>query len=78
MADTKTGGPRIRLDMSCFSCVYCESESYAVQGDSGHDVYCTRTPGGRKHIGDTTWDTPQWCPLRATALREFLKEQEKQ
>jgi hypothetical protein len=71
-------GPRIRIEMSCFDCDYCVSESYRVQGDSGSDVYCLHpsivptaaTP--RKYIGDSSWSTPIWCPLRQVAIDKMI------
>ncbi len=58
-------GPTFIVKGSCFNCAHCVSESYHVQGDSGHDVRCTH-PDARKqsagHIADTSWDTPAWCP----------------
>ena len=74
---SKREGPRVRIDASCFDCAYECSESYAVQGDSGHDVYCTHpdVPGERaKHIGDTTWNTPEWCPLLVVAVENLIRE----
>lgn len=76
----KIEGPKIRIDASCSECRHEHSESYAVQGDSGHTVYCTHplsacqagAKDGRKVIGDTTWQTPKWCPLLQGAIREFL------
>lgn len=72
----KRNGPRIMIKASCFDCEYEHSESYAVQGDSGHDVSCTHPDAPAKSdIGDTTWDTPSWCPLLAQALADKAKEQ---
>src|SRR6185369_14051329 len=34
-------GPRVTVSRSCFDCEACESVSYAIQGDCGHDVSCT-------------------------------------
>ena len=64
-------GPRKTVTHSCFSCEACVSESYKVQGDSGHDVYCIHpkalSPNAvKRFIADTSWDTPAWCPLLAT------------
>ena len=60
-------GPEVTERRSCLNCQACKSESYHVQGDSGHDVYCTHPafqsdPKQRKFIGDSTWTTPSWCP----------------
>ena len=61
-------GPTTTVRRSCFGCEACVAESYRVQGDSGHDVYCVhpkaQAPNAeRRLIGDTTWNTPSWCPL---------------
>lgn len=65
----KSEGPRVTITLSCADCVHERSESYRVQGDSGHDVSCAHPaspPPAR--VGDTTWATPLWCPLRSQAL----------
>lgn len=61
MSNPRQVGPTVSVHRSCFDCAHCESVSYAVQGDSGHDVYCVAT-GTRRTVGDTTWETPSWCP----------------
>lgn len=59
-------GPKVTVKRSCSDCKACNSESYAVQGDSGHYVYCEHPSlPERKYIGDTHWDTPDWCPAAA-------------
>ena len=59
-------GPKATVKRSCSDCKACNSESYAVQGDSGHYVYCEHPSlPERKYIGDTHWDTPDWCPAAA-------------
>lgn len=60
-----TDGPKVKIKASCFDCRHCKSTGYAVQGDSGHAVSCSLVD---KRIGDTTWDTPTWCPLLAAAV----------
>jgi hypothetical protein len=65
---TKREGPLVRVTRDCYGCRYEHSESYAVQSDSGHIVYCTHpSHPERKRVGDTNWQTPAWCP--------FLKEE---
>jgi hypothetical protein len=80
-------GPNVTIAMSCHGCRHEHSESYRVQGDSGHDVYCTHPSAVaglhaqvpphhaatliKRTIGDTTWRTPDWCPLRKRALAEL-------
>ena len=65
----KVNGPRITVKLSCFDCRHCESESYAVQGDSGMQVYCCHPSAvsidGARRIGDSDWQTPMWCPFLA-------------
>lgn len=68
-------GPRVRLTLSCFGCIHETSQSDACQGDSGHNVFCT-AGGGRRSIGYSNWDTPEWCPYRDAAV-SALKEQVK-
>jgi hypothetical protein len=68
-------GPLVATSMSCQGCVHEHSESYKVQGDSGSDVSC-RHPGANegtllRRIGDTTWRTPEWCPLRPASYEEL-------
>jgi hypothetical protein len=69
-------GPKVTLGLSCNGCVHERSEHYAVQGYSGWDVHCDASEG--RLIGDTTWDTPEWCPLRRVALCAFLQELERE
>ncbi len=66
----KTHGPTVRVHLNCYDCAHCASPSYAVQGDSGHDVHCVHPSIGNRHIADTNWDTPMWCPYLATAGKE--------
>lgn len=57
-------GPRITLKASCFDCPFVQSESYRVQSDSGHDVRCAHPSFDKpKRVGDTVWDTPDFCPV---------------
>ncbi len=59
-------GPKVTVKRRCSDCKACNSESYAVQGDSGHYVYCEHPSlPERKYIGDTNWNTPHWCPVAA-------------
>ena len=66
-----TIGPKLSLKKSCRDCDYCISASYQCQGDSGHDVKCKAVD---KFIGDTTWDTPDWCPYLKEAIDKFAKD----
>lgn len=57
-------GPRITIKASCFGCPFEQSESYRVQSDSGSDVYCAHPSfENRQRVGDTIWDTPDFCPV---------------
>lgn len=59
-------GPLVTVSHRCTGCRWLKGESYAVQGDSGTDYYCTHVgpDGPRKtFIGDTRTDTPDWCPV---------------
>ena len=63
-------GPALKIVASCGGCVHEHCKSYAVQGDSGNDVYCMHPEAKNKnatngygYIADTTWTTPAWCPL---------------
>ena len=59
-------GPKVTVKRRCSDCKACNSESYAVQGDSGHYVYCEHPSlPESKYIGDTNWNTPHWCPVSA-------------
>lgn len=71
-------GPQLQLSKSCFGCRHEVSESYAVQSDSGHTVYCAHPEHGqegkeRRRVGDTTWNTPDWCPMLPNAVAAFAK-----
>jgi hypothetical protein len=63
----------VSVTAQCDGCAHVHSESYRVQGDSGHVVYCTRG-GEERRIGDTTWNTPDWCPLLPGAFRRLAGE----
>lgn len=54
----------ITIKKSCIPCECEMSESYAIQGDSKCKVYCIHPMVGKKYIGDTTWTTPDWCPVK--------------
>lgn len=60
-------GPQVTIKLSCVTCEACETESYNVQGDSGSDVYCAHPSfpieDRRRHIADTNFKTPEWCPV---------------
>lgn len=69
----KRRGPRLRIEASCLGCEFERSERYVCHGDSGHEVYCDHPERGHR-IGDTTWDTPAWCPLLAEAKAKLKEE----
>ena len=66
-------GPTLTIAASCFDCEHKRSESYAVQSDSGCKVSCAH-PQGKGRIGDTTWNTPPWCPLLPAARAALLAD----
>lgn len=78
-------GPLLTIAASCDGCAYEHSESYVCQGDSGFRVFCIylvaypvgHPDGGKaRRVGDTTWQTPTWCPLLAAAKAALLAGQE--
>lgn len=64
----KQKGPSVKIDLSCFDCGHCKTKGYACQSDSGSDVYCDAS-GVLRHIGDTSWRTPAWCPCLTESMR---------
>jgi len=69
----RRNGPRVRVDLSCFNCRHERAEPYVAQGDSGHAVYCDHPDRAGKRIGDTCWQTPEWCPLAPDVNVETLR-----
>lgn len=63
-------GPHI--EAKCFGCAHVDVEKYRSQGDSGVDVSCTHPDIGNRHVGDTLWTTPIWCPLLVEAASAFV------
>lgn len=58
-------GPSQTLELSCFRCNYCETERYIRQSDTGVSVSCKHPSFEfNREIGDTSWLTPNWCPLK--------------
>lgn len=70
VSNRTVSGPRLRVVASCNGCQHVRSESYRVQGDSGTNVFCDHPRATERVVGDTTWDTPKWCPEFSAALRE--------
>lgn len=66
-------GPTVKLAISCFDCEHCKTKGYSCQGDSGSGVYCNHG-GTLRHVGDTSWKTPAWCPLRDKAIKAAIRE----
>jgi hypothetical protein len=64
-------GPKVKIQASCFNCEHCKTERYAVQSDSGTDVRCGAVDN--KYIGDSRWDTPDWCPFLSAAVHALCK-----
>lgn len=65
-------GPSIRA--MCHGCIHVQSERYQVQGDVGRDVSCTHPSIGVRTVGDTRWETPDWCPLIIERAEQYLVE----
>lgn len=61
---TKREGPKVTISYSCSGCSHERSERYVRQGDSGYIVSCALTT---IRVGDTNWETPDWCPLLTRA-----------
>lgn len=74
---TKREGPMVWIKATCSGCTHEHSESYRFQGDHGQDVSCTHPSNPGRQIGDTTWDTPEWCPLLPIAVEKLVRELEK-
>ncbi len=67
MSDQRSG-PSVTVKRSCWGCKHCHTESYCVEDgndcDSGHYVSCAHPHLGKlTRIGDTSWNTPDWCPV---------------
>lgn len=68
-------GPIFSIHASCLGCHFEDSGTYRFQSDSGLDVRCAHPDAPlTNYIGDSTWNTPSWCPLRAAALEAFIAE----
>jgi hypothetical protein len=63
------------IKVLCHGCEHLQQERYRVQGDSGHDVSCGHPAVAGREIGDSKWDTPAWCPLRAEAVAQFVNSE---
>ena len=61
---TQREGPKVTITLSCTGCLHCESVRYRRQSDTGCDVSCSLA---QRAIGDTTWTTPDWCPVSTPA-----------
>ena len=70
---SKREGPDVYIEARCTGCIYERSVSYRVQGDSGHDVSCAHPSEPGRSIGDTTWRTPDWCPLLPVAIEKLAR-----
>ncbi len=68
-------GPELRLEISCFDCVHCKSESYQCQSDSGFDLWCGAM--NDKSLGNSGWHTPSWCPFLVDAKKKFAENMAK-
>lgn len=56
----------------CSTCVHVRAARYDNQGDHGFDVSCSHPKVGARDVGDTRWETPEWCPLLADAAEQYL------
>lgn len=63
MTTGKRIGPAVTTERSCLGCYHERAESYRRQGDSGHEVYCDHPTSDGRRVGDTSWSTPDWCPI---------------
>jgi hypothetical protein len=72
----KRNGPLLRIEASCNGCEFETHQRYSVQGDSGCDVYCTHPAAPKSDVGDSTWKTPEWCPLLSVAITKLLARSE--
>jgi len=82
MTVEKRNGPKLTIKASCNGCVHEQGTHYSIEDgndvDSGTRVFClhpespaVRDGAAGTFIGDTTWDTPAWCPLLAGARAEM-------
>lgn len=70
-------GPHVWIKATCSGCVHERSERYVVQGDSGSIVSCAHPSEPGKSVGDTTWETPGWCPLLPVAVERLMEKARK-
>jgi hypothetical protein len=63
-------GPFVVL--KCNGCDFYEQVRYSCQGDSGYDKYCCHPNFKPSREMDEQGPTPDWCPLRGTALHTAL------
>lgn len=78
-------GPQLTVLTSCSECDYLKCVSYACQGDSGFNHYCTfpnimenkfdNKVEGCKSIG-MSCKPPNWCPLLEQAYRRLINQLE--
>jgi hypothetical protein len=66
MSDKRVG-PRVTVTKSCDGCAACQTESYAVQGDSGIDWYCAHEALPKRRSIGLFSTTPDWCPASTPA-----------
>lgn len=48
----------------CSTCVHVRAARF--------DVSCSHPKVGARDVGDTRWETPEWCPLLADAAEQYL------
>ena len=66
----QANGPTFSVKASCYLCLHCVvSESRPEQGDPRHRYRVSCALNSRL-IGDTSWDTPIWCPVKGPPWAE--------
>lgn len=65
-------GPYIQ--MYCTGCIYSDYELHQVQGDSEFYASCVHPEVGKRSIGNTAMNTPNWCPLLESCAKALQRE----
>ena len=66
----QANGPTFSVKASCYLCLHCVvSESRPEKGDPRHRYRVSCALNSRL-IGDTSWDTPIWCPVKGPPWAE--------
>lgn len=67
-----TTGPKVRVELRCDDCCYELSEDHPESRGPGCAVLCLHPTQNRRVVGDSTWVTPEWCPLREDAIDRMV------